>query len=235
MKSIVVIPTYNERDNIETLLAAILDLPHNLEVLIVDDNSPDGTGEIADKLAKENPRVNVIHRSGKLGLGTAYIEGFKYALEQGFDYILQMDADLSHDPKYIPDFLEKMKDSDLVLGSRYTKGISVVNWNFRRLLLSKAANAYVRLVTGLKFTDLTGAFKCFKRQVLENMNLKAIHSSGYAMQVEMTYRTWKKGFRIVETPIIFIERNTGASKLSRKDVIEAFFIPWRLRMGLYRK
>lgn len=235
MKSIVVIPTYNERDNIESLVSAILDLPHNLWVLIVDDNSPDGTGEVADKLAQENSRVHVVHRSRKLGLGTAYTQGFKYALERDYDLILQMDADISHDPKYIPDFLACAKDADLVLGSRYIRGISVVNWNFRRLLLSKGANTYVQLVTGLKFTDLTGGFKCFRREVLESINLDAIHSNGYAMQIEMTYRTWKKGFKIEEIPIIFVERNTGASKLSRKDMIEAFFIPWRLRLGLYRK
>lgn len=235
MKSIIVIPTYNERENIYKLVSQILDLPPNLEVVIVDDNSPDGTGEIADQLASKNGRVHVIHRTGKLGLGTAYIAGFQYALRGDYELIFTMDADLSHDPKYIPDFLEKIKDFDVVLSSRYMHGISVVNWDFRRLLLSTGANAYLRTVTGLRLSDLTGGYRCFRRKVLESINLEAVHSNGYAFIVETTFRAWKKGFKIGEVPIIFIDRDEGSSKLSRHDVVEAFIIPWRLRFGLYRK
>lgn len=235
MKSTVIVPTYNERENIVKLVSQILDLPFPLEVVIVDDNSPDGTGEIADQLASKNGRVHVIHRTGKLGLGTAYIAGFQYALKDDYELIFTMDADLSHDPKYIPDFLEKIKDFDVVLSSRYMHGISVVNWDFRRLLLSTGANAYLRTVTGLRLSDLTGGYRCFRRKVLESINLEAVHSNGYAFIVETTFRAWKKGFKIGEVPIIFIDRNEGASKLSRQDVVEAFIIPWRLRFGLYRK
>ncbi len=235
MKTIIVVPTYNEKENIEILVPAILKIRASLEVVIVDDNSPDGTGEIAKKMSAHNKRIHVINRKGKLGLGTAYIEGFKYALEHNYDCVFTMDADLSHDPKYIPDFLEKIKDFDVVLSSRYMHGISVVNWDFRRLLLSTGANAYLRKITGLGLSDLTGGYRCFRRQVLENINLDAIHSNGYAFIVETTYRAWKKGFRIGEVPIIFIDRNAGTSKLSKKDMLEAFIIPWRLRFGLYRK
>lgn len=235
MKTIVVVPTYNESGNIETLTSAILELPMAIDVVIIDDNSPDGTGEIAEKIASQNKHIHVIHRKGKLGLGTAYIKGFKYALKGNYDYIFTMDADLSHDPKYIPEFLEKMKDCDVVLSSRYMHGISVVNWDFRRLLLSTSANAYLRTITGLKLSDLTGGYRCFRRKVLESMNLDAIHSNGYAFIVETTYRAGKKGFRIGEVPIIFIDRNAGTSKLSKRDMLEAFIIPWRLRLGLYRK
>lgn len=235
MKSIIVVPTYNERENIYKLVPQILDLPPSLEVVIVDDNSPDGTGEIADQLASKNGRVHVIHRTGKLGLGTAYIAGFQYALKGNYELIFTMDADLSHDPKYIPDFLEKIRDFDVVLSSRYMHGISVVNWDFRRLLLSTGANAYLRTVTGLRLSDLTGGYRCFRRKVLESINLEAIHSNGYAFIVETTFRAWKKGFKIGEVPIIFIDRDEGSSKLSRQDVVEAFIIPWRLRFGLYRK
>lgn len=235
MKNVVVTPTYNEVENIKKLVSAILELSQDIDVIIVDDNSRDGTGRIADNFAKETSRVSVIHRAGKMGLGSAYVEGFRLALSKGYDNIIQMDADLSHDPKYIPDFIEAIKSYDLVLGSRYTRGISVVNWGFKRLLLSKAANLYVRLVTGLKVSDYTGGFKCFKREVLESINLDAIHANGYSFIVETTYRTWKKGFKIGEVPIIFVDRSSGTSKLARKDVIEAFFIPWRLRLGLYRK
>lgn len=235
VRSIVVLPTYNEAENIEKLVSETLALPYDIEVVIVDDNSPDGTGGIADRMAKSDGRVHVVHREGKLGLGTAYTAGFKYALEGDYDYIFTMDADLSHDPKYIPDFLEKMKDHDLVLSSRYMNGISVVNWGFKRLLMSKAANVYLRLVTGLKLSDLTGGYRCFHRRVLENINLDAVHSNGYAYIVETTFRACKKGFRVGETPIIFVDRSAGASKLSKRDMIEAFFIPWRLRLGFYRK
>jgi dolichol-phosphate mannosyltransferase len=235
MKSIVVVPTYNERENIVKLVSQILDLPFPLEVVIVDDNSPDGTGEVAEEISAQDAKVHVIHRQGKLGLGTAYIEGFRYALKGDYELIFTMDADLSHDPKYIPDFLEKIKDFDLVLSSRYLHGISVVNWDLRRLLLSTGANTYLRTVTGLKLSDLTGGFRCFKRKVLESINLDAIHSNGYAFIVETTFRAWKNGFRIGEVPIIFIDRNEGTSKLSKKDVIEAFVIPWRLKFGLYRR
>ncbi|MFQ6092294.1 MAG: polyprenol monophosphomannose synthase [bacterium] len=228
-KSLVVIPTYNEKDNVEKIVEAALKVEPSLEVLIVDDNSPDGTGRIADEMARRDRRVHVHHRPGKLGLGSAYIAGFKYALERDYDHIFEMDADFSHDPKYLPQFLEKVQEYDLVLGSRYIKGVNVVNWPMSRLLLSYYANVYARLVTGLPVRDTTGGFKCFRRQVLEQIDLDAVQSDGYSFQIEMTFKAWKKGFRICEIPIVFVDRLAGCSKMSKRIVREAVVMVWRLR------
>lgn len=227
----VVVPTYNEKDNIERLVRTILDLKRGLHVLIVDDNSPDGTGEIADRLAGSLSEVHVIHRKGKLGLGSAYREGFRYALKEGAPLIFEMDADFSHDPSYLPLFLEKINDYDVVVGSRYLNGVSVVNWPIRRLMLSYGANIYTRIVTGLRLTDCTGGFKCFRREVLASIDLDRIKSDGYSFQIEMNYRCMEKGFRIGEVPIIFIDRHAGSSKMSKKIVREAVVMVWRLRIG----
>ena len=231
MKGVVVVPTYNERENIEELIEKTLSTSPDIDILIVDDNSPDGTGEIAEKIAKENPRVKVLHRPGKMGLGSAYVEGFKWALKENYDFVMEMDADFSHNPEDIPRFIEKIKEYDLVIGSRYTDGVSVVNWPISRLLLSYFANIYARTVTGVPIMDLTGGFKCFRREVLESINLDTIMSDGYAFQIEMNYRAYKKGFRITEIPIIFIERRAGSSKMSKKIVWEAFWLVWKLRFG----
>lgn len=230
MKILIIVPTYNERENIEKLTQRIFNLRLEIEILVVDDNSPDRTGEIAERLAAEDQRIHVLHREGKLGLGSAYVEGFKYALSNGYDVIFEMDADLSHDPGYIPDFLDKISEYDVVLGSRYLTGVNVVNWPLKRLLLSYYANWFARLVTGLSVRDSTGGFKCFHRRVLESIDLDKIHSEGYAFQIEMSFRAWKKGFRICEIPIIFYDRQKGRSKLSSKDAREAAWMIWKLRL-----
>lgn len=231
MRTLVVVPTYDERENIVRIIEEVLSTDPGIELLIVDDNSPDGTGEIADRCAAENPRVHVVHREGKMGLGSAYVEGFRYALREGYDAVFEMDADFSHDPKAIPEFLEKLADHDLVLGSRYLDGVSVINWPMSRLLLSYFANIYARVVTGAPIRDLTGGFKCFRRDVLEAIDLDRIHSDGYAFQIEMDVKTWKKGFRVVEIPIIFVERGVGTSKMSRRIIWEALWLVWRLRIA----
>jgi len=230
MKTLVIIPTYNEKENIGEIVPQILKKDSSIDVLIVDDNSPDGTGEIADEIAKENPRIMVLHREKKAGLGTAYKTGFRYALENGYDYVFEMDADFSHDPKYIPDFLEAVKEADLVLGSRYICGVNVINWPISRLLLSYYANVYTRWVTGLPVKDATGGFKCFRRAVLENVDLDKVQSEGYSFQIEMSFRAWKKGFKIKEVPIVFWDRRVGQSKMSKKIVREAVWRVWKLRI-----
>ncbi|MCJ7508833.1 MAG: polyprenol monophosphomannose synthase [candidate division Zixibacteria bacterium] len=230
MKTLVIIPTYNESTNIATIVPQILAKDPTIDVLVVDDNSPDGTGKIVDKMASENSRIQVIHRQKKSGLGTAYKAGFKYALENSYDYIFEMDADFSHDPGYIPHFLEAIKETDLVLGSRYIKGVNVINWPMSRLLLSYFANVYTRWVTGLPIKDSTGGFKCFRREVLESINLDRVKSNGYTFQIEMSFRAWKKGFRLKEIPIIFEDRREGQSKMSKKIVREAVWMVWKLRL-----
>ena len=236
LKSIVVIPTYNERDNIERLVHEILAQNAGIDVLIIDDNSPDGTGEIVDGLAKTNPRIHILHRPGKLGLGSAYRDGFRYALDNGADQIIEMDADFSHDPSMLPVFLEKIKECDFVIGTRYLNGVSVVNWPIRRLILSYCANVYTRIITGLTISDCTGGFKCFRRNVLESINLETIKSDGYSFQIEMNYRCVEKGFRVCEVPIIFIDRHAGSSKMSKKIMWEAVVMVWKLKIGsLMRK
>ncbi len=229
-RALVIVPTYNERDNISTLLARILEEDPRLEVLIVDDGSQDGTGALADEIAEREPRVHVIHRPRKLGLGTAYIAGFKWALERDYAYVFEMDADFSHDPGHLTQFLEAVEDADLVLGSRYNRGkVTVVNWPIRRLMLSYAANLYARWVTGLPLDDSTGGFKCFRRSVLQAINLDAVKSNGYGFQIEVSYLAWRKQFRLVEIPIVFHDRTEGQSKMSRKIVWEAIWMVWRLR------
>lgn len=225
MRMLVVIPTYNELENITRLLPIILGLRDDLEILVVDDNSPDGTGNYVEKLSLENNRIHVLKRAGKMGLGSAYIEGFKWALNQKpyFDYIFQMDADFSHEPEKLLEFIEKLMDYDVVIGSRYLNGVSVVNWPIKRLMLSYFANWYARTLSGIKVRDCTGGFKGFRRVVLEKMPFDYITSDGYAFQIEMNYYAQKLGFRIVEIPIIFVDRHAGTSKLSRKIVYEAVF------------
>lgn len=236
----VVIPTYNERQNIEKLVNMILSQDERIHVLIVDDNSPDGTGEVAEKLVAETKRVKVLHRSGKLGLGSAYRDGFRLALDDGSDLIVEMDADFSHDPSMLPLFIEKMSEYDLVIGSRYLNGVSVVNWPIRRLILSYCASVYTRMITGLQLSDCTGGFKCFSRKVLEAIDISGIRSDGYSFQIEMNYRCYEKGFKIGEIPIIFVDRHAGTSKMSKQIVREAVFMVWKLKFGsvcrsLFRK
>jgi dolichol-phosphate mannosyltransferase len=229
-RAVVIVPTYNERDNIGRLISEILDQDYSLDVLVVDDASPDGTGEIVKNLAANNPRVHLLERPGKLGLGTAYVDGFRWALERGYAYMFEMDADFSHDPKHLPQFLEAIQNADLVLGSRYRNGrVTVVNWPMARLFLSYAANLYARAITGLHIDDATGGFKCFRRKVLEDIDLSSVKSNGYAFQIEMTFRAWKRGFRIVEIPIVFNDRTEGESKMSKRIIREAVWMVWRLR------
>jgi dolichol-phosphate mannosyltransferase len=227
----VVVPTYNEKENIERLVQQILGQSDCLHVIIVDDNSPDGTGILAENLALGNCRVHVLHRKAKLGLGSAYRDGFRYALDCGADYIIEMDADFSHDPSNLESFLGKIKDFDFVVGSRYLHGVSVVNWPIRRLMLSYFANVYTRFVTGLRISDCTSGFICFRRNVIEAISLDTIKSDGYSFQIEMKYRCIEKGFKAAEIPIIFIDRHSGTSKMSRKIVREAIFMVWKLRFG----
>jgi dolichol-phosphate mannosyltransferase len=230
-KSLVVIPTYNESENIFHVLDEIFKLEvAGLDVLVVDDNSPDGTGGKVEEYRKANPKVYLMRRAGKLGLGTAYISGFRYALENGYDFIFEMDADFSHDPREIPDMLEEIKEADLVIGSRYIKGVNVINWPLSRLFLSVMASKYTRLITGLPIYDCTGGFKCFRRKVLEAIPLDEVTSNGYSFQIEMNFKAWKRSFRIVEIPIIFYDRTVGQSKMTRKIMIEAAFMVWKLKI-----
>lgn len=230
MKAFVVIPTYNEMDNVTRLSGAVLAQHADIQILFVDDNSPDGTGEIIDGLVSGNDRIHVLHRTGKLGLGSAYREGFKIALAMGADFIIEMDADFSHDPRVLPAFLSATRDSDLVIGSRYLNGVSVVNWPIRRLILSYFASVYTRWVTGLQLRDCTSGFKCFRRTALEAVDLDQVRSDGYSFQIEMNYRCMEKGLKITEIPIIFIDRHAGSSKMSRKIVREAVLMVWKLRL-----
>lgn len=226
----VIVPTYNERENIEAIIQAVLGLRPDIDVLVVDDDSPDGTGQLVDSIASRELRVHVLHREAKLGLGSAYIMGFKWALENtDTKYVFEMDADFSHDPASIPEFLEKIQSHDLVLGSRYLDGITVVNWPLSRLILSYGANIYTRIVTGLPLKDSTGGFKCFRREVLEQLPLDTIESDGYSFQIEMNFLCWKKGFRIIEIPILFVDRRVGISKMNKGIIWEAAFMVWRLR------
>ncbi len=225
MRMIVVIPTYNELENIKKLIPILLNLREDLEVLVVDDNSPDGTGGYVEQLSVENNRVHILKRKGKMGLGTAYIEGFKWVLQQKphYDYIFQMDADFSHEPLKILEFIDALKDYDVVIGSRYLNGVSVVNWPIKRVILSYFANWYARTLTGLKIRDCTGGFKGFRRIVLEKIPFEYITSDGYAFQIEVNYYAQKLGFKMIEIPIIFVDRHSGTSKLSRRIVYEAVF------------
>jgi dolichol-phosphate mannosyltransferase len=229
-RGLVIVPTYNERLNVARIIESALSQDPRLSVLIVDDGSPDGTGAIVDEIAARNDRVHALHRAKKMGLGTAYLAGFKWALARDFAYVFEMDADFSHDPGHLPEFLRAIADADLVLGSRYRNGkVTVVNWPMSRLMLSYAANIYARTVTGLQLYDGTGGFKCFRREVLESIDLDDVRSNGYAFQIEMSFRAWKKGFRIAEIPIVFTDRTEGESKMSKRIVREAIWMVWRLR------
>ena len=228
-KTLVVTPTYNEAENIEKFIGQVLAQHPSVQMLIVDDNSPDGTAAIVERMMARDPRIHILKRPGKMGLGTAYVDGFRYAIREGYDYIFEMDADFSHNPEEVPRFLEKVKECDLVIGSRYTNGVRVVNWPIRRLILSYAANVYTRIVTGMPVKDATGGFKCFRRRVLEAIDLDRVHSNGYAFQIEMNFKAWCKGFRLCEHPIIFVDRTSGQSKMSRRIVYEAVFMVWKLK------
>lgn len=230
MKTLVIIPTYNELENVKKIIPEVLRQNDGIDVLIVDDNSPDKTGDYVEELSKQNSRVKLIRREKKLGLGTAYIAGFKYALQNNYDYVFEMDADFSHDPNEIKNFLEAIKEADLVLGSRYINGVRVLNWPMRRLLLSYFASVYTRVITGLPVKDATGGFKCFRIDVLKAVDLDRIKSNGYSFQIEMTFKAFKKGFRIKEIPIVFVDRVKGKSKMSKKIVWEAVFMVWKLRL-----
>ncbi|MDZ7270060.1 MAG: polyprenol monophosphomannose synthase [candidate division KSB1 bacterium] len=231
MRVLVVIPTYNEADNISRLVPAVLaETPPGTEVLVVDDASPDGTGELIRQLAEKDRRIHLLERDRKLGLGSAYVEGFKYALRGDYDFVVEMDADFSHEPREIKLLLERAQGGcDLVIGSRYVDGITVIRWPLKRLVLSIGASKYVRAVTGLKIHDCTSGFKCFRRRVLEAIDLDAIHSDGYSFQIEMSFKAHRKGFKLCEVPITFVERRSGISKMSRKIVYEAVWMVWKLR------
>lgn len=231
MKSLIVMPTYNERENITAIVEEIVRYAPQVDMLIIDDNSPDGTGEIADALHERFPQVSTLHRAGKLGLGTAYIAGFQYALEHGYDLAFEMDADFSHDPRYLPDFLAAAENTDLVIGSRYIRGGGTPNWSLLRRFVSGGGNIYARFMLGLPVKDATAGYRCYRTTVLGALDLSAIRSQGYAFQVEMTYQTLRHGFRVSEVPIIFVDRRVGKSKMSRKIFIEAFFYVLRARFG----
>ena len=231
-RALVVMPTYNESETLAGLVPLVLDRDPRLDVLIIDDDSPDGTGDIADGLAAADPRISVIHREGKLGLGTAYLTGFRRGLAEGYEYLLEMDSDLSHDPRYIPDLLAAVDEgADLAIGSRYVRGVNVINWPMSRLLLSYYANKYARWVTGLPLTDATSGFKCFRRRALEAIEFDRVGSTGYAFQIEMDFRAWRAGMKLVEVPIVFTDRDRGESKMSGAIVREAVWRVWALRLG----
>jgi dolichol-phosphate mannosyltransferase len=234
---LVIVPTYNESQNLPRIVPRILAQDGRLEILVVDDNSPDGTGRLASDLAGLNPRVHVLHRTQKEGLGRAYLAGFAWGLSNGFDLLFEMDADFSHDPKFLLDLIKTVEEgADIALGSRYKTGVNVINWPMSRLLLSYGANLYAKWITGLPLTDATGGFKCFRRKVLEALPLDRIRSNGYAFQIEMSFRAWRKGFRLVEVPIVFVDRTDGHSKMNRGIVWEGVWVVWWLRLArLFRK
>ncbi len=236
--TLVIIPTYNEKENINKITTAVLDTSPHVHILFVDDNSPDGTGKMADALCEKSDRVHVLHRTSKDGLGRAYIAGFKWALERDYQFVMEMDCDFSHDPASIPNFRDKILEGhDLVIGSRYCGGIRVLNWPMSRLLLSRGAAIYVHLITGMPVSDPTGGFKCFRREVLESYDFDAVKANGYGFQIEMTHKAWMKGFRIGEVPIVFEDRQEGTSKMSGNIVYEALWVVWTLaiRNGFRRK
>ena len=230
MKGLVVIPTYNEIETIDSILDAVFSQNLGLDILIVDDNSPDGTADRVREKQKTNPSLKLIVRPGKLGLGTAYVAGFKYAIAEGYEIVMEMDADFSHDPTDLKRFTEEIQSNDFVLGSRYVNGISVVNWPLRRLLLSYFASIYTRIVTGMPIRDATGGFKCFRIDVLKSIDLDKVRSGGYSFQIEMNFKAWKKGFRYKEIPIIFVDRRVGKSKMSKAIIREAVLMVWKLRL-----
>lgn len=230
MKALVIVPTYNEADNIPELVPKVLEQDPGIEMLVVDDNSADGTGKLVDELIENQPRLHVLHRPRKMGLGSAYVAGFRYALERGYDLVFEMDADFSHDPDSLPTFLEAIQDADLVVGSRYLNGVTVVNWPLSRLILSYGANLYTRIITGMPLKDATGGFKCFRRTTIEKLDLSRVNSDGYGFQIEINFKVWRKGLRVVEIPIIFEDRRVGISKMNNKIVWEAMWLVWKLRL-----
>ncbi len=234
MKTIIVIPTYDEKENIEKIINKIFDVIDSVDILVVDDNSPDGTGQIVKNMISSNSRIHILERQGKQGLGKAYCAGFAYALERDYDFIMEMDADFSHNPEEIPNFLSAIKENDLVIGSRYISGVNVVNWPLKRLLLSYFANVYTQKVTGMKIKDATGGFKCFRADMLRKINLAEVKTNGYGFQIEMNFRMWKLGGRIKEIPIIFIDRIEGESKMSKDIIWEAVFLVWKLALGIIK-
>lgn len=227
--TLLIIPTYNEKENLPLLVKAIHQVVPHVHILVVDDNSPDGTGELADQLSAQDQRIHVMHRSGKLGLGTAYVAGFKFALERGYQLIQQMDCDFSHQPEALPHFFKAIQEADLVLGSRWVKGGGTKNWPWYRKVISRGGSFYARTILGVKIRDLTGGFKCFRREVLESINLDGIQSEGYSFQIEMTWRTLQQGYRVMEIPILFVEREMGYSKMNKRIVWEAIRMCWKLR------
>ncbi len=229
MKALVIIPTYNEAENIQSIISEVLKQHDIIEILVVDDNSPDKTADLVKAMMQSNKRIHLLQREGKMGLGSAYVAGFRYALERDYNYIIEMDADFSHDPKILPEMIKTSKNYDLVIGSRYLTGVNVVNWPLWRLVLSTFASKYVRIITGMPIKDPTGGFKCFRREVLQAIELDKILSDGYSFQVEMNYRAWIKKFRIKEIPIIFTDRRVGESKMTTKIILEAVWMVWKLR------
>ena len=227
-KTLVIVPTVNERENLPRMVQKLLSLPVKVDVLVMDGNSSDGTGKIADELAAQHPEIHVLHEAKKSGLGRAYIAGFKWALERDYEFIFEMDCDFSHDPEEIPTFLQAAGQADLVLGSRYSGGVRVVNWPLKRLLLSRCAGIYVWLVTGMPFTDPTGGYKCFRRRALEALNFDEVQCYGYGFQIELTNKLWRQGYKVVETPITFLDRRHGQSKMTGGIANEAFWLVWRL-------
>ncbi|MBA7560611.1 Undecaprenyl-phosphate mannosyltransferase [subsurface metagenome] len=234
-KSLVITPTYNERKNVETLLSRIHALAPETHVLVVDDNSPDGTGHYVRDRAAGEDWVHLMARPGKQGLGTAYCDGFLWALQHGYDVIIQMDADLSHDPGQIPIFLELIEEYELIIGSRYIQGVNVVNWPLSRLILSWSANLYAKVVTGVPVRDLTGGYKCWRREVLADLDIPSLRSEGYAFQIETTFRAYHRGYRILETPIVFVDRTEGDSKMSQGIILEAIWIVIRLKLSRIKR
>jgi len=230
-KTLIIIPTYNELKNIQKLISQLRSEYPAIDILIVDDNSPDGTGKLVNELSASDSQLKLIEREGKLGLGTAYVRGFKYAIENNYELVIQMDADFSHDPRVIKQFLESIEENDVVIGSRYIKGVNVVNWPMSRLLLSYFANIYTKVITGMPIYDATGGYKCWRREVLEAINLDKITSNGYSFQIEMNFKAWKKGFKLKEISITFVDRTDGSSKMSKKIVHEAIFMVWKLRFN----
>lgn len=229
VKALVVIPTYNEIENVRDIVTAVLNTDERLHVLVVDDNSPDGTGAEVQRMQQENDRILLLERPAKNGLGTAYCEGFAIAIEKGYEFVFEMDADFSHDPAMLPVFLKEIETHDLIIGSRYSDGVNVVNWPMSRLLLSYFANIYTRIITGMPIKDATGGFKCFRTDILRKVDLTAIKSNGYAFQIEMNYKVWRNGARIKEIPIVFVDRRSGVSKMSKNIIYEAAGLVWKLK------
>jgi dolichol-phosphate mannosyltransferase len=234
LRVLVIVPTLNERENLASLAAAIFAQPVGADLLVVDDNSPDGTGQLVDEMAARDPRIHALHRAGRMGIGSAYVQGFQYALAHGYEAVVTMDADWSHDPSYLPTLVGGADQHTLVVGSRYLNGISVVNWDLARLILSTAGNAYVRAITRLPLRDCTSGFQCIRREALEAIGLDSIRTNGYSFLVELKYRIFRRGFSMTEVPIVFTQRRSGQTKMTRKEIILSLLNVWKLRFGFYR-